>query len=147
MRLDGLNCSGSAGEDFHPACGWIGRMIAPLADKVQGMQASFVAKDFALKTVLDRAILYITAQGFTGLSSKACGWATRGLWCMCSRRKSWGGTGLYLQGRGRDLCAAVNLDGLSPCAGDGDGDGACYGHQDRIGADILVSRAFGWVYL
>ena len=56
-------------------------MIAPLTDKGLGMQASFVAKDFALKTVPDRAILNITAQGFAGLSPKARGWATRRPWC------------------------------------------------------------------
>lgn len=63
MSLDGLNRSSAAGQELHPARGWIGQMIAPLADKGQGTQASFVAKDFALTAVPASAVLHVTAQG------------------------------------------------------------------------------------
>ncbi len=63
MSLDGLNRSASAAGNLHSARGWTGRMIAPLADKGVGTQASFVAKDFTLAAVPATAVLHITAQG------------------------------------------------------------------------------------
>ena len=63
MSLDGLNRSTSAAGNLHPVRGWTGRMIAPLADRGVGTQASFVAKDFVLESVPGSAMLHITAQG------------------------------------------------------------------------------------
>ncbi len=42
---------------------WTAKMVAPLADKGQGTQASFVAKSFDLATVAPGTQLHITAQG------------------------------------------------------------------------------------
>lgn len=63
MSLDGLNRSTSAAKELRPARGWTGQMIAPLSDKGQGTQASFVAKDFVLDAVPASAVLHVTAQG------------------------------------------------------------------------------------
>lgn len=62
MGLDGLNRV-SADAKLHPKRSWTGRMIAPLTDRGQGTQASFVAKDFTLATVPATAMLHVTAQG------------------------------------------------------------------------------------
>ena len=63
MSLDGQNRSTAAMGVMRNTRAWVGRMIAPLTDKWQGTQASFVAKDFVLEGVPAQAMLHVTAQG------------------------------------------------------------------------------------
>ena len=67
MSLDRPYRSESAVRTLHPARSWAGQMIAPLADKGQGTQASFVSQKFSVDAVPAAVMLHITAQGFTGL--------------------------------------------------------------------------------